>query len=516
MRIQDQGHSPSGNSLDKVLQIVKKIVEESADGDYLYRGEPKHYCRVSSNLYRRIKCEGLENLDIGRAQEQILLTAQEFVNESHEDDDLLTQLQHFGSVTNLIDFTTDYLIALFFACDQKSNKDGRVILLNRIGNCLLEPRIPENRAIAQKSIFVRPPNGYVKPDKTICVPHEIKEQVLDYLNECHGIRPATIYNDLHGFIRYHQGHESAYLEFYVALTHARKGDYEDAIEGFSNAIKLNPQLTPAYNNRGNVYKDRGENDRAIQDYDKAIKLNPNLAAAYNNRGNVYKDRGEYGCAIQDFDRAIELNTRYAEAYYNRGNAYSEIGKGDSAIQDYDRATKLDPRYVAAYTNRGIAYMQKGNLNRAIQDLNCSIELDSNNAVAYNVRGAAYGSKDEFDCAIQDYDRALELNPKYVAAYTNRGIAYMQKGSFSCATQDLNCAISLNRNCGIAYYNLGLCWLCLKEWEKAQSDLPNAKSLGFDIVSAFRNEFEIVAAFEERYKVKLPANIVAMLTPSGSE
>ena len=53
----------------------------------------------------------------------------------------------------------------------------------------------------------------------------------------------------------------------------------------TEAIELNPQLTTAYNNRGNVYKDMGKNsDRAIQDYDKAIKLNPNLAAAYYNRG----------------------------------------------------------------------------------------------------------------------------------------------------------------------------------------------------------------------------------------
>ena len=30
---------------------------------------------------------------------------------------ILTQLQHYESQTNLIDFTTDFNIALFFACD---------------------------------------------------------------------------------------------------------------------------------------------------------------------------------------------------------------------------------------------------------------------------------------------------------------------------------------------------------------------------------------------------------------
>ena len=38
------------------------------------------------------------------------------MNES-VDFEILTELQHYGGKTNLIDFTTDYLIALFFACD---------------------------------------------------------------------------------------------------------------------------------------------------------------------------------------------------------------------------------------------------------------------------------------------------------------------------------------------------------------------------------------------------------------
>ena len=43
----------------------------------------------------------------------------------------LTELQHYGGHTNLIDFTTDNHIALFFACDGSPDKDGRIILLER-------------------------------------------------------------------------------------------------------------------------------------------------------------------------------------------------------------------------------------------------------------------------------------------------------------------------------------------------------------------------------------------------
>ena len=44
---------------------------------------------------------------------------------------IFTQLQHYESQTNLIDFTTDFHIALFFACDGQPGENGRVILQKR-------------------------------------------------------------------------------------------------------------------------------------------------------------------------------------------------------------------------------------------------------------------------------------------------------------------------------------------------------------------------------------------------
>ncbi len=440
--------SANDDSLKKVLGIIKEIVEKSADGDYIYRGEPKHYCQVSSSLYRRIQREGSENVDIKRAQEEDLKEAREFVVQTFEDDDLLAQLQHYGSDTNLIDFTTDCLIALFFACTGEFQENGRVILLSRTSYPLLQPSFPENRVIAQKSIFVHPPDGTVNPNDTICIPHELKKPILEYLNKHHGINAQTIYNDLYGFIRHRQDYPSSYMTFYTALTHAKKGDYKEAIAGFGDAIELNPQLTAAYNNRGNVYKDMCEYDHAIWDFNKAIELNPNLAAAYYNRGIVYKSKKDVDRAIEDYDRAIELNPRYAEAYCNRGNAYCDKGWHDGAIKDYDIAIELNPRY----------------------------------ALAYNSRGSAYFLKCKYESAIQDFSRAIELNSSYAMAYNNRGE----------------------------------CWMVLKEWAKAEADLSTAVSLGKDVTTAFIDEYESVAGFEERFNVKVPSDIAAMLTPSSEE
>ena len=222
MTDQDRKQTESDDTLERVLQVFKEIAEKSADGDYLYRGEPEHYCRVSSSLYRRREEAKIEGLDIEFAEIEILKAAREFAGQIDEED-LLTQLQHFGSVTNLIDFTSDYLIALFFACDRRPEIDGRVILLKKNDHKLLEPRSPANRVTAQKSVFVRPPKGFIEDHMMmkVTVPCDLKEPILEHLGKYHSVRAKTIFNDLHGFIRYHQGHESAYLDLYAALTHVK-------------------------------------------------------------------------------------------------------------------------------------------------------------------------------------------------------------------------------------------------------------------------------------------------------
>ena len=374
--------SQSGQ-LSRVLEKIQEIAETSADGDHIYRGEPKHYKKVSSSLYRKYGDIDAEHFNIEIVQKEILKEAKKYTSET-DDFEILTELQHYGGATNLIDFTTDCLIALFFACEGSDflDKDGRVLLLKKtkeINEQVKIPQNPRNRVIAQKSIFVRPPHGFIKKYHVINIPKDLKQSILDYLRKCHGISIETIYNDLHGFIRYQNVHQSAYEEFYAGLTCQNKGDYPKAIEHYSRAIELNPRLVEAYNNRGSAYQDIGKFNQAIADYNKAIEMNPNDTDAYYNRGNAYLEKREVDRAIGDFSKAIELNPKLSRAYNNRGVSYSRKGGNRShAIEDFSKAIELNPEYAEAYYNRGtICWLNLKNWQEAKSDLTFakSIGLD---------------------------------------------------------------------------------------------------------------------------------------------
>ena len=452
--------TPKPSDLDKVLEKINEIAKESATGDYIYRGEPEHYDKVSASLYREYRDIEAKHFDIAVVQEGILKEAREYTPHKMEDFELLATLQHFGDKTNLIDFTTDYLVALFFACDGEPKEPGRVILLQRQSKAYTVEKPPRTirRAETQKSIFVQAPKGFVEPDWIVSIPAELKAALLDYLRKHHDISTKTIYNDLQGFIENRGLHKSAYTEFYKGFTCQERGNsektqaekqnwYDAAITHYTEAIGLKPDFSEAYNNRGIAHADKGDFDQAIQDYNTSIELNPEFTEGYINRGVAYSKKGGFDREIQDYNIAVELNPECAEAYYNRGIACADKGDFDAAIQDYDTAIKLNPEYAEAYNNRGTAYADKG----------------------------------DFDAAIQGYNTAIKLNPEYAEAYNNRGTAYADKGDFDAAIQDYNTAIELNPEDVKAYYNRGEAWLHLRKWEKAKADLTVAKSMGVDIV-----------------------------------
>lgn len=377
--------------LEPVLAIVTTLARKAAGGDYIFRGETRCYPKVSSSLYRELqesspgRSETVLTGLVEAVQQSRLLEAGPFAPDKDELE-ILTELQHFGGKTNLIDFTTDCFIALFFACDGNHLQDGRVVFLERSAtpkDHILEPFHPLNRVIAQKSIFVRPPAGFVEPDDTVVISAQLKAPLLSYLRRCHGISARAIYNDLHGYIRYAAIHQEAFARLSAAQACLNREDYQEAIEGFSQALELNPQLAGAYNGRGAAYGNLGKFDLAIADFTQAIALDTDYAVAYGNRGITYSNKDEFDLAIADFTQAIDLNQEDAFVYSDRGVAYHKQDDYLGAIEDYTRAIDRNPDYAAAYCNRGEAWLHLGEWEKAKADLTAAKAMGFDISVSFH-------------------------------------------------------------------------------------------------------------------------------------
>jgi tetratricopeptide (TPR) repeat protein len=135
-----------------------------------------------------------------------------------------------------------------------------------------------------------------------------------------------------------------------------------------------------------------DNVRKIEDYDNALRLNPNIADAYNNRGVAKKHLGRFTEAIADYDKAIQLKPDFAVAYFNRGDAKKSLGQYESAIKDFDKAIELRPNLPQPYGNKGCTLVALGRHKEALIWLNKCLELDTNAKFAQNCRIEAIKSR----------------------------------------------------------------------------------------------------------------------------
>jgi Flp pilus assembly protein TadD len=82
--------------------------------------------------------------------------------------------------------------------------------------------------------------------------------------------------------------------------------FAEAIEPLSQAVKLDPFLSTAFNARGYAYYRLKKLPQAIADFDQAIKLNPLYGNAYTNRSGAKRAAGDKMGADADQAKARDL------------------------------------------------------------------------------------------------------------------------------------------------------------------------------------------------------------------
>ena len=483
------------NEVSKISEIIKEIKAKSADGDCIFRGEPECYEKVTSTLYRKFK--GVAQVDIERLQKQLLNAARPHdfnrlgcsqsqryaflwsggydpTKYSEREFEILSELQHWGGETNLIDFTTDYRVALFFACDTSHNKDGRIIILERatlLGK-IWKPTEPRHRIQAQSSIFVQPSDGFIQPnlENIILIPKALKVPMLKYLaRQSPPITTPTMFNDLHGYIKVQKRHREAYVKFYIAVDYEEQGD------------------------------SRGSNDpcqRAVNYYREAIELMPNLVMAHIRCGIVSAKLKDFDSAIHHFREAIDWDPTAIDAHNNLGNAYCCKGNLDLAMKCFNTAIELNPNDSMAHNNLGNAYYLKGDLNRAMASYATAIELNPDNSAAHNNLGNAYYLKGDLNRAMKCFNTAIT--------------AYSRRTKDRNDNDEINTGIDFGSGEAAPYYSRIRILLRLKEWERAKSDLTMASEKGMNISAFFLSDYSCIEDFEKQYGVELPEDITAML------
>ncbi|KAM6412929.1 LOW QUALITY PROTEIN: uncharacterized protein J5M81_002030 [Pluvialis apricaria] len=93
----------------------------------------------------------------------------------------------------------------------------------------------------------------------------------------------------------------------VAFDAVERGEFQKAVQLFTDAIELNPQVSTLYVNRASVFVQLQKPNAAIRDCDKAIKIDPNSAQPYKWRGKVLWLLGHWQRAARDLALACHMD-----------------------------------------------------------------------------------------------------------------------------------------------------------------------------------------------------------------
>jgi len=151
------------------------------------------------------------------------------------------------------------------------------------------------------------------------------------------------------------------------LTWRRCQVFENTATLWTDVIAKQPQNPMAYNSRGEYYFNRGEYDQALQNFEQALEIAPFYAAGYSNRGAVHQVRDEWEQALADYDRSIALKPDEPKSHLNRGMVQFYLGHPEEAVRDLTFALERMGAVGAAFLYRALANEQLGRYDRALSD-----------------------------------------------------------------------------------------------------------------------------------------------------
>jgi tetratricopeptide (TPR) repeat protein len=132
-------------------------------------------------------------------------------------------------------------------------------------------------------------------------------------------------------------------------------------------------------------EDRGDSQTAEHLFRQAIDLEPNMSAALTNLGNLVYRQGELEEAQKLYERALDHDPLQAEARYNLANVFEDLGETELAIAELRRVCAACPEFADAHYNLGLMLAQVGGTAQAKQHLERYLELDAGSDWASHAR-----------------------------------------------------------------------------------------------------------------------------------
>ncbi len=200
-----------------------------------------------------------------------------------------------------------------------------------------------------------------------------------------------------------------------------KKDLNGAEAAFSRSVELDKNNSAAVVQLGQVQAAKGEVDQAIATYEQAVKDHPRVPEFYSLLGGLYGSKRDWTKAQEAYQKTLALKPDDPVAANNLANVMLQNGGNtDVAMSLAQTARRGMPDSPNVADTLGWIYYQKGVYGSAISMLQEALKLQSkqqapdNPNIHYHL-GMAYLKAQKPALARQQLELVLKINPNYSEA-----------------------------------------------------------------------------------------------------
>ncbi|HEX9160101.1 MAG TPA: protein kinase [Thermoanaerobaculia bacterium] len=179
----------------------------------------------------------------------------------------------------------------------------------------------------------------------------------------------------------------------------------------------------------------GKYEDAIEKYTDAIRLDPNLGRAYAGRAAMVANLGQRQQAEADYKLAMARIDRMTdrEKFRTRGGYFLLVRNTPSAIDEFSALVRQYPADTAGINNLALAYFYTRDMARAMEEGRKPVAIYPKN-VLYRNNLALYAMyAGDFKTAAEQASTVLQLNPNYVKGYVALALSQLAQNQLAAAT-----------------------------------------------------------------------------------
>jgi tetratricopeptide (TPR) repeat protein len=168
-----------------------------------------------------------------------------------------------------------------------------------------------------------------------------------------------------------------------------------------------------------IAKKDGRRAEAEAEIDAALAIDPLLTAAHINRGDLLKEKGDIAGSVAAYEKAVEpllkkqtLNIDEVAAFYVLATAYEGQGRGDDALAQYETAASKAPHLAEPQYNVALQYEKLLMVDKAIAAYRRAVELNPHEPDAHYHLAGLLAEQGKLPEALAELEAVLAINPTY--------------------------------------------------------------------------------------------------------